>query len=264
MTSMSSDSAAADIWSGLKQVRTWWLLGRNDVMLKYRRSFIGPLWITLTLIVFAFSMGLLYGQVFNQPFAEYVTYLVCGLTVWYLLQAYILESSSLVIEAGPILQNMPIKLSVFAARVVVRNIIIFMHNLLACAFVLLVLRNDITITVLYILPALLIYAAFGFGLCLLFGPISARYRDIPPAIASITQLLFFLSPIIWPPTLINPTTPAIRFNPLFHLIELARAPLLGHAPTNENWAFAMAATAFILLLGYLSYSLTRHRIFYWL
>ena len=256
--------AIEEIWAGLAQARTWWLLGRNDVTLKYRRSFIGPLWITLTLIVFAFSMGLLYGQVFQQPVKDYVSYLVCGLTVWYLLQAYILEGSTLVIDSAPILKNLPVNLSVFGARLIVRNTIIFLHNLLAAAFVLAVLQRDVTFALFLIIPALFVYSVFGFSMTLLLAPISARYRDIPQAVASMTQLLFFLSPIIWPPTLVDPGTPAIRFNPLFHLIELARAPLLGRAPTLENWYMASAVTALLFLLSLASYAVSRRRIFYWL
>ena len=215
------------------------------------------------LIAFAFSIGLLYGKIFGQPFREYVVYLVSGLSVWYLVQSFFIEGSGSAIESAPIIQNLPMSFSTLAARVVARNVLIFGHNLLACAFILIVLGWGVNVNLLWLLPAACAYAALGFGVCLILGPLGARFRDIPQLVATIMQLVLFLSPIIWPPTLIDPSNPAIRFNPLFHIIEIGRSSLLGNPPTLENWLVTLGVVSIALGGGVVSFMSTRERLFYW-
>jgi ABC-type polysaccharide/polyol phosphate export permease len=93
--------------------------------------------------------------------------------------------------------------------------------------------------------------------------LSTRYRDIPQVIATVIQVVFFLTPIFWSPNAL-PNRPAfILLNPFYHLIEIVRAPLLGEVPTMTSWVFcigmAVAGLGFVAWL----YRRAHARIAYW-
>jgi len=160
----------------------------------------------------------------------------------------------------------------FPLRVIWRNLIIFLHN--AVIYVVVVVVFDVTLngvvfdvtlngSLLLVIPGLLLLLANALWSATLLGILSARFRDLPQIIASILQVAFFITPIIWMPEAAHKRPLLIEANPFYHFIELLRAPMLGHAPTLANWSVAIAIT----LLGwggtFLFYRRFHGRIAYW-
>jgi ABC-type polysaccharide/polyol phosphate export permease len=82
-------------------------------------------------------------------------------------------------------------------------------------------------------------------------------------IANVLQVVFFLTPIFWSPETL-PNRPAfVLFNPLYHLIEIVRAPLLGEVAPLVSWGLcvgmALAGLGFTAWL----YRRAHARIAYW-
>ena len=99
---------------------------------------------------------------------------------------------------------------------------------------------------------------------LLFGVLSARYRDVPPLVASITRIAFFVTPIIWMPEHLPARAVLLEFNPFFHLLELVRAPLLGQVPGLVSWLAVMCVTFSGWLVTFALFLRCRGRIAYWI
>ena len=70
--------ALHDLWAGLSSIYLWPLLGWQDIKQRYRRSAIGPFWITLSYGTLILGMGLLYGKLLQQDMSEYLPYLAVG------------------------------------------------------------------------------------------------------------------------------------------------------------------------------------------
>ena len=78
---------------------------------------------------------------------------------------------------------------------------------------------------------IIIVAVNGAWMTILFGMVSARFRDVPPLVGNIIQILMFVTPIFWFSSQLGPgAQPIITYNFMFHLIEVMRAPMLGAAP----------------------------------
>jgi lipopolysaccharide transport system permease protein len=101
---------------------------------------------------------------------------------------------------------------------------------------------------------------------LLLGVFCTRYRDVPQTIASLLQVSFYLTPVIWMPELLSKRvgTLLLNVNPFFHLIEIIRAPLLGALPTAINWIFCICLALAGWCLTIIFYGRFRGRIAYWL
>jgi len=120
-----------------------------------------------------------------------------------------------------------------------------------------------SLPLLLVLPALLVLLLNGFWIALMLGLLSARFRDIPLVVASVVQVLFFITPIIWKPDMLPGRAPMLDLNPFHHLIEILRAPLLGQVPTLENWVAVVVITFVGWAVALWFFSAYRWRLAYW-
>ena len=99
---------------------------------------------------------------------------------------------------------------------------------------------------------------------MLLGAFAARFRDVPPIIASIVRIAFFVTPIIWMPALLpHRAVLPMNLNPFFHVLEVVRAPLLGEVPGAVSWLAMIGMTLFGVALTFVVYVRYRWRIAYW-
>jgi ABC-type polysaccharide/polyol phosphate export permease len=149
--------------------------------------------------------------------------------------------------------------------VVWRNIIVFFHNVLIVVIVVIALKVQVSWQTLLLFPGIIIVAVNGAWMTILFGMVSARFRDIPPLVGNIIQILMFVTPIFWfSSQLGGEARPIIRYNFMFHLIEVMRAPMLGTAPSLLSYAVTIGGAVIGWAVTFDLYARFRRRIPYWL
>jgi len=112
-------------------------------------------------------------------------------------------------------------------------------------------------------PGLLLWLVDGVAVGLLLGPLCARFRDIPPIVASLMQIAFFISAVIWKPSQLGEHEWMMAFNPVFALLEIVRAPLLGQAPSAAIYLSALLFSALLCGAAWLLFVRVRGRIAFW-
>ena len=125
------------------------------------------------------------------------------------------------------IRQMPLPYSVHALRVVMRNALIAAHNLPLIAVIFYIFGVAPHWTIVLAIPGFALMAIGGFAASLFLGMLCARFRDIPPIVGSLMQVLFFVSAIIWKPDMVGWWEPWLPINPAFALIECIRAPIMG-------------------------------------
>jgi lipopolysaccharide transport system permease protein len=153
--------------------------------------------------------------------------------------------------------------SLYVYRFVWSRLIIFAHNFVIYVGVLTYFHIGPGVVVLEAIPGLVIVSFNALLVSLYIGMSSARFRDIPQIVASVVQIVFFITPIMWKPEFIGPRSYLVGFNPFFHLIEMVRAPLLGHSPSLENCAAVAIITLLNLAIALVFFVNYRSRIAYW-
>lgn len=256
--------AVADIRNGWKRRVLWGTLGMHDIRQRYRRSALGPFWITASMGVMVAALGLVYSQIFKIDVAEYLPFLATGIIVWGLISALVNEGSNAFISGAHLIQQLAAPLSIHVYRVLWTNTIIFAHNILIVVVVGLWFRVNPGWTVLLTIPGLLLVLLNGLWIGLLVGLISARFRDIPMIAASIVQVMFFITPVIWKPDMLSGRTLLLHGNPFYHLVEIVRGPMLGQVPSVDNWIAAVVMAVVGWGVALLFYTAYRWRISYWL
>lgn len=256
-------SMMRDLVDGVGRWRLWGLLGWQDVSMRYRRSLLGPFWLTISMGVMVLALSLIYGTILKADLRHYLPYLTVGFLVWGLLQSTVAEGCQTFIEAEGLIRQIDLPLSMFPLRVAWRNLIILMHNAVIYLLVIAFQGIDPGWTVLLALPGLLVLMLNVVWVATLLGLLSARYRDIPQIATSLMQVFFFITPIIWTPEQMSSRPLIVEANPFYHFVELVRSPLLGHLPSLTNWLVVLAVTAIGGSATLLLYRRFHVRIAYW-
>ncbi len=256
--------AVEDLAAGLRSWRTSYLLAIQDIQLRYRRSLLGPFWISAALVATVLALAYVLAPVFRADLVSYLSFIGAGLLAWNTILALMNEACASITEHSVFLQNVRMPLTVIAGRIVVRNGIVFAHNSTAIVALLLIFGARFSMISLLAAPGVLIILLVGYFLVMALGPVCARYRDVPLVIQNVMQVIFFLTPIFWMPNGASHRPLFAAANPFYHLIELIRAPLLGNFPTALDWQVASWTCAGVAALAIISVSLTRRRLNLWL
>lgn len=257
------DRARSDFCAGAQAYRIWARLGWQDIRQRYRRSILGPLWITISAAAMIGGIGFMYSGLLKQSTDDYVPFLAVGMLVWMLIAALINESCTAFIGADQFIKQIKLPLTVHVWRMVWRNLIIFAHNLVILVPVFVIYRRPIDAGALLAVLGLAAILVNGYLLGVGLGLLCARFRDVPPIVASMVQLVFFLTPVMFPTRSLGSHVWVAEVNPFFHFLQVVRAPLLQQDVAASTWAtvaaltFANAAVTTALFIRY------RGRVAYW-
>ena len=247
-------------------IRLAFLLAVQDVKQTYRRSVLGQIWITIGMAVLIASIGLVFGVILGAELNSYLPFLASGIIIFSLMQGVINEGSQSFITAEAMIRQSNTPLIAHHLRVVFRVFFTFAHNIIIFPFVLLFTGNSFRLeaTLFPVGLALVLLATSGLGL--LFSVVATRFRDIPPIVTAVMTVAFYVSPVIWSPENINDDSVAhflLGLNPFYHLLQVARLPLLGELPTEINWLLSLAAAAVFGGLGLVALMASRKQIVFW-
>ena len=263
----------------------WAHLGWQDIKQRYRRSVIGPLWITISMGVTAVGLGVLYSVLFDQQIKTFLPYVVVGFIVWNFVNGCLTEGMDTFIVNEGMIKQMPAPLSVYVLRTVWRQILLLGHNMIIYVIVLAVFFTSLdhpyalvahgTVhpglgwNTFLLVPGLLLLSVNGLWVALLLGIISTRFRDVQQVINSILQLVFYLTPIIWLPDsfLGNPKMSwakvLFELNPLYHYVQIVRGPMIGETVSPVSWLVVVGITIVGWAVALVAMRNYRARISYW-
>lgn len=271
-TGRSWGRAFGDLVAGWRQRPLWGHLGFQDIKQRYRRSVIGPLWITISMAMTAVALGILYSALFGQELADFLPYLTVGFIIWHFVSGCINEGAEVFIHNEGLIKHLPAPLSVHVFRLVWRQLLFLAHNLIVYAVLLVVptTRPSLDAGSLLAIPAIALIAVNGVWAALLVGIVSTRFRDIPPITQSLVQLAFFMTPIVWNYEILRNATDAaaqrarfVELNPFMHFIEIVRRPMLGQSFELRHWVVALAITVVGWVLALVVLRNYRARVSYW-
>jgi len=261
---MPENKTISEIQAIAKYFNMWFLLGWYDIKQQYRRSLIGPLWITLSTGVMVCAIGYMFSNIFKSPIDEFLPYFAAGQTVWLFISTQINKSCTTFTQYQSVIKQMSVPLSVHIMRNLWSNLILFGHNFIIIIIVLFI-YNKISWMILLAIPAFILILILLFLISIMLGIICTRFRDITQIVAVFMQLIFFFTPILWMKKVLTCRNSWVSdYNPFYHIIEIVRAPLLGVAPSGILWVYMLAYIAIAAVMAVFFLKKFRHRVSYWL
>lgn len=254
-----------EILAVVSRWQIWWLLGFQDIRMRYRRSSIGPFWITISMAVTIYSMGFLYSHLLKSNINQYFPYLAASIIGWSLISTIVTEAGNIFIESEVFIRNQQIALSTFVMRALFRNMIIFLHNIVVIVPIVIFFHVPFGLGDGLLLVGLAVVCLNGFFWGTLLAVIGTRYRDFSQIVVSLVQVIFFVTPIMWMPSLLSERLQwVVRYNPFNQILNLIRDPILYHRLPMMTFLISLAVTVLGGLLYCVVMSRCRHRIVFWL
>ena len=260
------NTAVVDIFGAFKHYSLVGMLGWQDVRQRYRRSVLGPFWLSISMAVTIGIMWVIFGHIYHVPMGEFLPFLTLGMIFWGFICSVITEGCLGFIVSEHIIKQLPIPLFVHLLRLLWRNLLILAHNFMIFPIVFVLLGRQLSWVMWLSIPGFLLLVMNLMWVVLLLSTLCARYRDVPQIVSSLLQVFFYLTPIMWMPSLITSSigTYLLNLNPMYHLLSIVRSPMLGQSPTMYNWGVS-------LLMAFIGWGLTlalygrfKRRIVYWL
>jgi ABC-type polysaccharide/polyol phosphate export permease len=252
-----------DLRQGIASVHIWPTLAWQEIRARYRRSLLGPFWLTISIGVLIAGMGPLYSRLFGQATSAYFPHLAVSFIVWMLLASLINEGCTCFTGAEGLIKEARMPLTVHVLRVVWKNVIVFFHHSLIFLIVFVVYPPPLNWSLVLVPFAILAIAINAIWAGLFLGMLCARFRDIPLIIQSIVQVMFFLTPVLWRPESLGRHAWAAQWNPLNHLLEIVRAPLVDGRVPLLSWGAVLVMTVAGFAMVVPLFARLRPRIAYW-
>jgi len=257
--------AIADARQGLSAWHVWNLLAMTDIRQRYKRSRVGPFWITLSMAAFVGGIGLVYSTLFKQDIRTYLPYLAVNYVVWTLIQGIIMDATGVFSSSGVYLRQEAMPKTLFAMRLIMRNLIMFAHNIIIIPLVFLLFGVWPDWQMLLAIPGMIMLLVAAYPVVMLIGMISTRFRDTPVIIQNVLQIAFFLTPIMWKVDQLGAAAPfVVGLNPFAIFLRIVAEPMNGRAPSLWTWSVAILVIVLLYAITGPLFARLRARIVYWL
>lgn len=250
----------------LKSWRIAQMLAVQDLKLSYRRSAIGPFWLTISSAVQIATIGIVFSTIFKADISVYVPYLATSLLIFNFITTFLNESNMSFISSEGMIRQIHFNPSMYVGRTLIRNVLGFAHNLVILPFVFLILGTPWSVGMVMAIPGFLLVVANLWWLGHLFALVSLRFRDFPPIFGSIITVAFYATPVMW----LSDQVPngeeniLISANPLYHLLSIVRSPLLGEVASETSWIYSGVMALVGSVAVFAIYRRYQHKIAFWI
>ncbi len=253
-----------DLKEALQKLRLWVLIAKLDLKKKYRKTALGPWWIVISNSFFILLVSTIYSGLFEQDFFEYLSYVAIGYVIWVYINDGIRDGGHVFTREYGILSQMRLPYSGYIIKHMIIRVFAMLHNLPIIVLSLIPNPPNI-VSILVAAAGLLLLTAISFYYSIWMSIITTRYADVSQIINNLMRVLFFVTPIVWSKDQIGDGWRSLLadINPLFHLIEIIRRPLI-----NGEYPWFSFSIAFLILLvnvGLAEYCFRKYRkkIIYW-
>jgi len=228
-----------DTFDGFKDWRLWLFLGAQDIRQRYARSVLGPFWLVMGLGATIIGIGFLYSQIMKADPGTYLPFIAISLAAWNFISGTINDSTVVFQSNASLLKSISVPYTSTILRTITRNVILFAHYMVAVVITYAVAGYGVTYAVVFVIPGILLLCANLFWIALALGMLCARYRDMAQMAQYALQLAQFATPIIWQPSQVAANSPYLLFNPIYHLVELIRAPIFEHRIPMQSFGISV-------------------------
>ena len=266
---ISAQAARRAVWRPLLELprRTdlIWPLTRRFLSARYRGSALGLLWALLTPVVMIAIFTFIFAGIFQARFGEggtawdYALYLFCGLLPWTAFQESVQQSSNVVVAHSNLVKRVVFPLETLPVAQALASLAGQLFGTLALLAATLVIRRELHATLLWLPVLMLPQLAFTLGASWLVASLGVFIRDTAQAAGLILTAWMFLTPIIYPETVVQePYRRWVELNPFTPLVRGYRLTLLeGRPPDWQGLAYFSLVALLVFLFGYWWFARTR-------
>ena len=255
--------AFLDLMGGFALWRVWLYQAWHEMTARYKRTALGSFWLAGQMVVTSLCLALVWGGLMGRNMHDVLPYIAGGILCFSLVALPLTQGPELFLGAGSMIRNHAYPYTYYVLENICQTTLTFAHNLVIYWIVIACFQASEFPHWTFLLGApVVLVTVFTWGS--VFGLIAARFRDLRFMLPFIGQLFFYLTPIVWRVNDISTKRAYIsQYNPLYGLLEIMRAPLLGHAPPAQCWSLALGTMVTGCAIWLVVFPLYRKRIPFW-
>jgi lipopolysaccharide transport system permease protein len=239
------------IWSAR---HFWTHLARADLRSKWRRSYLGVAWTVIQPLGMTLLLAAVFGRIFATPVGAYAPYILSGIIVWDFVSATTTAGSLAFVQADAYIKQCRHPLAIYTLRTVLANAMVMaMASIALFAWAIAAFPDRVGLHTLAAFTIFPVLVMIGWPLATLLAYVATRFRDLPYALTLVLQAVWFVSPVYFEARIFRDARLdwLIDWNPVYHVLEIVRAPLLaGHWPTTSDYAFALGTASVVAGLAW--------------
>lgn len=223
-------SLFGDLVLSLRKPEFWALSTWLDIVVKYRQSRLGIVWLLMPAVIYVWGLGAFFAAMQHAQLVHFAAHVGLGYIVFRAINAVIIESTTCFSSSSAFILDGHLRLTDFVLRVVAKALFYFVMALPVVALALAVYPDMQWANVLLGALSVPLIILNALWIAVLFALVGARFPDLSQFIGNVFMFAFLLTPIIWYADSVPPDSVRgmfMRLNPLFHMVEVVRAPILG-------------------------------------
>ncbi len=239
----------------MQNISRIYALSKRNVILRYKNSLVGFFWGFIKPLIYLLIFMVMFSQGFGSM-ENYILFSLSGLVLWFFFSNVTSQSVGSIVGSSGLLKAINIPAYFFPLSEILSEL----FNLFLTIIVFLIMMNWFGIVysprLLLIIPCLLLFGMFSYGLNLILCSINVFFRDIGIIWGTIQPALFYLTPIAYPETMIPKKYElVIKSNPIYYFIKLGRGIFYENiTPSLHSWLVCIFISCTTLTVGLIIFS----------
>ena len=230
-------------------------LSIHRISVRYRQTVLGIAWAVLQPLVLMVVFALVFSRLARMPSEgmPYALFAYAALLPWTFFSTAVVNATGSLVNHTQLITKVYFPREILPLTYIVAAVFDFALGLIALAALMAWYEVAVTPAVLFVLPLVVLMAAWSLAISLITSAIQVRWRDIGVAMPVIVQIGLFVSPVIYPLEVVPASwRPLYLLNPMAGIIQSFRDVLLrGERPEGGPLLFAIAVTVAVLPVAYL-------------
>lgn len=230
-------------------------LAKNQISLKYRKSYLGLLWSLLNPLFTMLVLNMVFSSIFKNNIENFPIYLMCGRLIYEYNAESTKTAMNAVISNSSLIKKIYIPKYVFPLSSSVAALVNMLFSLIALVIVMAATHLSLKWTMLFIWLPMLYVFIFSTGLGLILASANVFFRDTKHLYGVFLTLWMYLTPLFYPIESVSPEVrQIIEYNPLYHFIAMFRGMMLdGVMPSLMENVICLTTGLVTVVLGLLCF-----------
>lgn len=202
----------------------------RDIKIKYRRSVLGVLWTLLNPLCMMIVLSVVFSNLFKFDIENFPLYLLSGQVVFTFFSDSTTSAMTAIINNSSLIKKIYVPKYLFVLSRIFSSFINLLASFTALLLVMVATRAELHWTVLLVPIPMLLLVMFCFGIGLILSALTVKFRDIMHLYSVFTTALMYLTPVIYPMSILPDwLAPIVRINPITNVLLMFRDVMLNNS-----------------------------------
>lgn len=225
-------------------------LARQDFRARYKRASLGILWAVAVPVLQAAVMAFVFSRVgrFGSDDYSYAAYVLAGMAAWFYFATAVQASTTSIVDASSLTDKVWFPRAVLALVPPAANLVTLGITICVVLVALPIFDEPFAARLLLLAPATLLLIALTTAFGLVLGALYVYFRDVKFMVQAAMLVWFYVTPVIYPPSVLGPAGRWLDFNPMTGIVGLFQRAAVD-APVPSGRALAVSIVTTLVLLA---------------